>query len=284
MKRLKAEYIILGDGCAALFAAAKLLETGATVILVNPQEDFSINDIRCRDGLALWRAAFRSPDSAVTLPNLWDRLSLRLRESLPISLEESGITRCEHWSIFSSTPIHQNATSLWEQEYFRLERKDWSAGHVRLVNPDYADVRFRNYLMRLSRVAAVEGAMVRQHGLSWNAPMIGRVLSEFIFQKSQIEGQSHFVQILKGVRVTKREGRRLNLVQASEDITVDYEKALLVFLTGDIVPEIKNLTNPLSEPWIQSLRKKRREQHFAWFARRPGLQQIEKKHFAYSVL
>ena len=270
-KRLQSEVVVLGNGCAALFATTHLLNRGYEVILINPQSEFSVNDIACQNGLSLWDAAYRTSSLTISLTRIWDDFMKRLKEALPVSIDEAAVMRSEHWSLFSSTPVHQNATIGFEQEYFRLERKPWTVGQVRLVNPDYVDAKFKALGLRLSHVASVEGAMVRQNAIWWDAHRIGRALNEFVWRKSQ-EGR---LQVFTNAELENKVGRRLVFSSNGQHYSLEHKNKFYVILTGDLVPHLKGIIQTIEEPWIQGLRKRRREQHNAHFQRR-GIQKANR--------
>ena len=263
--RLKAEVVILGEGCAALFAAARAVNQGFSTVLVNPLPGFLAWDIRPTDGLSLWNRAFRTTQgtTAPSLPHLWDELTDRLSEAMPASVDEAALERCEHWALLSSVPVHRVRTAAHEESYLRLERKPWSTGHVRLASPDYVDARMKAMGLYTAQVAALEGAVSRGFAINWDAPAICRRLSEFLHQKS-IEGRC---TVLTNAEITGRVGRRITLACGSDDITLEYGDACLIYLSGDLAPEVREiLKGEESVPWLQALRKRRRERHFLWFA------------------
>lgn len=260
--KVKVETLIIGDGGAALFAAVRAINEGHTVAIVNPFPGFGVGDLRPRDGLCLWNAAFRASSLTVSLPNLWDELGARLREALPVSLGQAALKRVEQWSLFSSVPVHRLNTAEKEQEYFRLERKPWSAGMVRLVNPEFVEMKFKPLGLRLNRVASVEGAMVRGSAVLWDPLAMGRALSEFLAQKER-EGRCH---VFTGCSVKNRVGRRLKFSRPGAEPVVEYTGRCLIPLTGDLLPFLRPMLRMEDEEgWIQGLRKRRREQQFAWF-------------------
>lgn len=263
-RRIATEIVVIGGGAAALFTAARLMEQGRDVTLVNPFQYFEPHDIRCRDGLSLWNAAYRASTLTVSLPQQWDLLVERMKVALPVSIEEAGLERLEHWSILSSTPIHQKSTIEAEQEFFRLERKSWTPGQVKLVNPEYVEMRYRSLGLRPSLVASIEGAMVRNYAVTWDHLRILRSLSEFVYRKSQ----NGDCRIFSGIDSLKRVGRRIEFSFDGNHMSLEYKSGLLVLLSGDLLPRVKDLVKPITEVWAKGLRRRRREQHFAYFERR----------------
>ncbi len=241
------------------------MNQGLSTVLVNPLPGFLAWDIRPRDGLSLWNTAFRTTQSSAvpSLPRLWDDLNDRLREAMPASVGEAALERCEHWALLSSVPVHRARTAEHEESFLRLERKPWSAGHVRLASPDYVDARLKAMGLYTSQVATLEGAVSRAFAVNWDAPAICRRLSEFLHQKS-VEGRC---TVLSNAEITGRVGRRITLACGSDDITVEYDNACLIYLSGDLTPAVRRiLKGEESVPWLQALRKRRRERHFLWFA------------------
>jgi len=262
LRRIKTEFALIGCGGAAMLAANRLISQGHNVALINPLPAFAIDDIRPYSGLGLWNSAYRSQDN-VTLPHLYDRTVARLRDAFPAALENSGFTKTEFWSVLSSTPVHRLATEELEREFFRLERKSWSHGQFRLVNPEHVLARTRRLGVDLTQVAQVEGAVIRAYGLWWNAAQMGHYLTQFIHNKF---GAGSDYNCFTDASIEGRYGRRLVLeLKQGEEVSVEAERAVLIFLSGELLPAVKTIVAGCSEPWIQGVRKKRREQHFARF-------------------
>jgi hypothetical protein len=265
MKRVKAEIIVIGNGGAAMLAASRLMSLGVRTALINPSADFEIGDLRPHSGLGLWNAAYRSAEET-SLPVLYDKLVSRMREVFPAALEESGLMKTEYWSVLSTTLIHRAVTQELEKEFFRLERKHWSSGQFRLVNPEHVLVRTRRLGIDLPQVAQIEGAVIRAYGLWWNAARMGLYLSQFVRDKfSQATGE-HFC--FENASIEGRYGKRIVVAdREGGEVSVEAERGIYVFLTGDLLPEVKSIVAACEEPWIQGVRKRRREQHYVWFER-----------------
>lgn len=267
MRRIKTEVSIIGSGSAAILAANRFVGQGASVVLINPTHEFGIEDLRPHHGLGLWNAAYRSSDSGVSLSDLYETLEGRLREIFPATVDQSGLRRCEHWSILSTTPIHRAITEDLEKDFFRLERKPWSSGHFRLVNPEHVLARTRRLGLELPVVAQVEGAVIRNYGVWWNAARMGMYLCHFV--KNRFSGQSESERCFVDADIKGRYGRKIVLTTPDGDeVSVESER-VVIFLTGELLPHIKSIVAACDEPWIQGTRKRRREQHFVWFDR-PG--------------
>lgn len=264
MRRVKTEVAIIGNGGAAMLAASRLVSQGVSVALVNPAQEFSIDDLRPGSGLGLWNAAYRAEDE-VSLPVLYDQLTKRFREIFPATLEESGLTRSEHLSILSSTPVHRAITEELEREFFKLERKPWSSGQFRLVNPEHVRARTKRVGVDLLPVAQVEGGVLRAYALWWDAARTGFHLSQFI--RTKFSGESA-LRCFVDSQIRGRFGRKIVLsTREGEEVSVESERAQLVFLTGELLPLVKSIVASCDEPWIQGVRKRRREQHCIWFER-----------------
>lgn len=273
MRRLKTEVVIIGNGSAAMFAANKLLTQGTTVTLINPASEFFLDELRPFHGLGLWNAAYRDETNNSSLPDLYDLLCSRVKEVFPAPLEAAQISKGEHWGILSRTPIHRRATENMEREYFKLERKSWSAGQFRLVNPDHVDVRIRQLGVELPRVAQADGAIVRSYAISWNPIEINHHLVQFIRNKLENPQSGTNSACFVGARIEGRYGRKLVLqTKESEELSVEAERAILIFFSGDLLPYIKTIVAACEEPWIQKVRKRRREQHFIWLERNPKIE------------
>lgn len=263
MKKVKAEVVLLGSGSAVLMAAQRLSSLGTSFVVVNPLEEFGIGDIRPYDGLGLWNAAYRGVNqgsqSQPSLADLYELLENRVRESFPAPLDQTSLRRAECWSVLSTTPVHEERTRELEKEFFKIERKRWSSGHFRLVNPDHVNARFRKIDVNVSDVAQVEGAVVRSYAIWWDAARMGLLLNQSAY--------SRFAdRCFTKMTVLNRFGRRLVLRDsAGEELSVEAEKGIFIFLTGEILPHLKNIVASCSEPWIQGVRKRRREEHLAWF-------------------
>jgi hypothetical protein len=265
MRRIRTEVAIIGDGAAAMMAAARLTSQGTDVTIVNPCSEFGIDDLRPHGGLSLWSAAYRA-EQGTSLSGLHDQLVERLKETFPAPLAQSGLRRIEHWSVLSSTPVHRPATEELEREFFKLERKEWSTGQFRLVNPEHVLARLRRLGIDLTPVAQIEGAIVRTYALWWDAPRMGAALSQFIRDKFAPASGKH---ALVGAKVRRRFGRKIEVSTAEgEEAAIEAERAVLIFLSGGLLPEIKPIVAACGEPWIQGVRKRRREQHFVWFEKR----------------
>lgn len=266
MRRIKTEVGIIGNGAAAMFAANWCNMQGMDVVLINPETSFGIEDLRPASGLGLWNAAYRSEDN-VSLADLYTSLTTRLREVFPATLEQSGLKKLECLSVLSTTPIHRAVTDELEREFFRLERKPWSSGQFRLVNPEHVFARSKRVGLELPVVAQVEGAVVRSYGIWWDAPKMGSYLAQFIKSRF-IESADERRACLTGLTIKGRYGRKIVLSSKEDDeISVECERALYVFLTGELLPHMKSIVAACEEPWIQGVRKRRREQHFVWFER-----------------
>lgn len=262
MRRVKAEVAIIGSGAMAQLAAHRLIGQGANAVLVNPRTEFDVEDLRPHSGLGLWNAAYRS-EKDETLSGLYATLVERMREVFPATIEQSGLRRTDYWSVLSNTLIHRDVTEELEKEFFKLERKPWSAGQFRLVSPDYIQAVTRRFGVDLPSVAAIEGAVVRNYGLWWDAPRMGYHLCHFTKTKLN---ENCFV----GARIEGRYGRKIVVsTREGEEISIESDRAVLIFLTGELLPHLKTIVSSCDEPWIQGVRKRRREQHFIWFER-PG--------------
>lgn len=266
MRRLKTEVAIIGSGATAMLAANRLIGGGTDVVLINPSAEFGIEDLRPTTGLGLWNAAYRA-ESPTSLADFYDELVGRLREAFPATVEQSGLRKGEYLSVLSSTPIHRSVTDELEREFFRLERKNWSSGQFRLVNPEHALTRARRFGLDLPAVAQVEGGVMRAYGLWWDAARMGYYLSHFIHNKF-FAGHGGSSRCFKGVDIGGRYGRKI-VVETSEgeEVSVECDRGIYIFLTGELLPHIKSIVAACDEPWIQGVRKRRREQHFAWFDR-----------------
>lgn len=259
MRRIKSEFGIIGSGAAAMLAANRLTLQGHDIVLINPMPEYGIGDLRPHHGLGLWNAAYRSDDDGISLADLQELLESRLREIFPAPLEQSGLSKGECWSVLSTTPVHRNTSQELEREFFRLERKKWSTGQFRLVNPETVVARAHARGINLPLVAQIEGAVLRSYAIGWDAPRMGLYLTQFIhhrfpervFTDAEIEG--HYG---RKVVFQTREG---------EEVSFEAERGIFVFLTGDLLPSIKSIVASCDEPWIQGVRKRRREQHFIWF-------------------
>ena len=265
VQRLSTDVVVLGDGCAALFLTTKLFQQGYKVVLINPRSEFGVNDIRPKDGLSLWNAAFKSQGLTINLSNLWDDFGEKVKEAFPVSITEAGLKKTESCGVLSSVPIHKEVTTQLEEEYFKLERKAWSAGHVRLVNPDLLEMKLKPHGLKVFSVASIDGALVRDYGVTWDFLNIGKNLSEFVAQKIKEEQCISF----KGAQIESKVGRRLTIVHEGKKIQVEYNTGCYVMLTGDLIPHIKDVVKSASQraPWLLGLRKRRREQHHALFKR-----------------
>jgi hypothetical protein len=272
MRRIKTEATIIGTGGAAMLAASRLAGQGMRIAVINPANEFGVDDLRPHHGLGLWHAAYRLEGSA-SLSELHDSLAARLREVFPSTLDNSGLRRVESWSVLSSTPIHREVTEELEREFFRLERKSWSTSHFRLVNPEHVLARMRKFGLDLTRVAQVEGGVVRNYGLWWDAPRMGYYLAQFMAAKfapatSAGGGAAGGLDCLVGAQIEGRYGRKVVLsTRDGEEVSVEADRGLFIFLTGDLLPYVKSIVAACDEPWIQGVRKRRREQHFALFER-----------------
>lgn len=265
MRRLKTEVLIIGNGSAAILAANRFVGQGASVVLVNPMPEFGIEDLRPRTGLSLWNAAYRSDNPNVSLSDLYETLESRLREVFPATVAQSGLRRCEHWSVLSTTPIHRAATDDLEREFFRLERKPWSAPHIRLVNPEHVLARTRRLGLDLPVVAQLEGAVIRNNGITWDAARMGMYLCQFV--RNRFSEQSPTELCFTDVTIKGRYGRKVVITATDgEEVSIESE-SVVIFLTGELLPHIKSIVAACDEPWIQGTRKRRREQHFVWFER-----------------
>lgn len=264
MRRLKTEVSIIGSGSAAMLAATRLLGQGTSVVLINPDTYFGIEDLRPHHGLGLWNAAYRSTNPNVSLADLFECLEDRMREIFPATVDQSGLTHGESWSVLSSTPIHRVITDELETEFFRLERRPWSSGHFRLVNPEHVLARTRRVGIDLPVVAQIEGAVIRNYALWWDAPSMGMYLCQFVRNRFATEGENFcFVN----ARIQGRYGRKVVITtKEGDEVSIESEQ-VLIFLTGELLPNIKSIVAACDESWIQGTRKRRREQHFVWFER-----------------
>lgn len=255
-KKIVVDHLIVGSGTASLLLAVKLIREGANIALVNPQTEFSSADLLCDDGLALWKAAYKGQVDG-GLGHLWDVLRKRLEEALPFAMERAQLTKSEHWSALSSTPIHANHTSALEAEFFRLERKVWALNQVRLVGPEFIDAKLKPYGLRPSAVASLEGAMIRQCAIHWNAQGMLDSLLEFISNK---KNDLNF-PLLLDAPIRGRHGRRVDVVNQGSEITIEYKESMQICLSGDLLPHIVPLTKSDAD-WISGVRRRRREVHF----------------------
>lgn len=258
MRRIKTEVAIIGSGFTAVLGAIRLINKNQGVVLINPAPEFELSDLRPQTGLGLWNAAYRD-ESNLSLSDLYDKLEARLKEIFPAALENIELNRCEHWSVLSSTPIHRRVTEDLEREFFKLERKPWSAGQFRLVNPDTAIARARKLDLELDLVARIGGAIVKNYGITWNSVRMGFYLSQFIHEKMK-----PFI----GAKILGRYGRKLVVrTKEKEEVSIESDNVVLIFLSGELLPHVKTIVSSCKEPWIQGVRKRRREQHFSWFER-----------------
>ena len=270
MRRIKTEVAIIGSGATAMLAANRLTSQGTSVVLVNPEPEFGIGDLRPSTGLGLWNAAYRAEQN-VSLADLYETLIDRMREVFPATVEQSGLTKGEYLSILSSTLIHRTVTEELEREFFKLERKPWSSGQFRLVNPEHVLARTKRLGVELPHVAQVEGGVVRAYGLWWDAAKMGLYLSQFIHNKFLSNPAE--VHCFKDADIKGRYGRKIVLLtRDGEEINIESERAVYVFLTGELLPHIRSIVAACDEPWIQGVRKRRKEQHFVWFERPAPLQ------------
>lgn len=267
MRRIKTEIAVIGSGGTTIFAANRLLSLGHDVVLINPEDEFNFHDLRPYHGLGLWNAAYRSEDGAVSLSGLYETLLSRIREVFPAPIEQSGLTRREYWSVLSSTPVHRDITADLEREFFRLEKRPWSSGQFRLVNPEHITTRARRLGIDLTRVAQVEGGVVRSNALWWDAARVGLYLSQLLKTKFSGEGA---LPGFAGAKIEGRYGRKLVLSVGGEELSVEAGRAIFIFLTGEIFPFIKSIIAPCTESWIQGIRTRRKEQHFISFERVPN--------------
>ncbi|MEW6055385.1 MAG: hypothetical protein AB1540_02125 [Bdellovibrionota bacterium] len=267
MRRIKTEVAIIGSGSAAVLAANRLMSAGVNLVLINPTNDFGIDDLRASSGLGLWNAAYRS-DGVASLPNLYDALLKRLREAFPATVEQTGLRKIEYWSILSSTPLHRRATDELEREYFKLERKSWSSGQIRLVTPENVLARMKQFGVYLPYVSQMEGGVVRAYGLWWDAARMGLYLSHFVQNKFFSETREESARCFNSATIRGRYGRKIVITtREKEELSVECDRGLLIFLTGELLPHLKSIVAACEEPWIQGVRKRRREQHFANFER-----------------
>lgn len=266
MRRIRTEVVIIGNGGTAMLAASLCRMQGLDAILINPQSSFGIEDLRPATGLGLWNAAYRGTDNS-SLADLYAQLSKRLREVFPAPLEHSGLAKTDYISVLSTTPIHRMITEELEREFFRLERKQWSSGQFRLVNPENVLARTKRIGLDLTHVAQVEGAVIRAYGVWWDAARMGMALAQFIkgrFVDDKDDRNGAFL----GSSIQGRYGRKVVLCsKEGEEFSVESDRALYILLTGDLLPHVKSIVASCDEPWIQGVRKRRREQHFAWFER-----------------
>ena len=277
MRRLKTDVAIIGSGTLAIFIAQALLAKPLREVLINPLKEFDCSDIRPHAGLGLWNAIYRSQQSqqsqfGSTLSGYEHELERRLRDLFPAPVQNSGLRRLDQWTLLSGTPIHKAHTDDFEKEYFRLEKKNWASGHVRLINPDHALTILRKQGLEVQRVAQLEGAFVRNYALWWDAPKILSFLLHFLKNRFSQAGaerllsHKHDAFLFKGVKIRGRYGRRV-VIEGSdfEEVSVEPESNLMICLTGDLLPTMRSVVAACDEPWIQGVRKRRREQHFAWF-------------------
>lgn len=263
MRRLKTEVTIIGSGSAAMLAAARLLSQGVRVVLINPDVHFGIEDLRPHHGLGLWNAAYRSDDDKASLADLYDVLLERMREIFPATVDHSRLTHGESWSILSTTPVHRAITQELEREFFRVEKRPWSSGHFRLVNPENVLVRTRRLGIDLPTVAQLEGAVIRNYALWWDAAQMGMYLCQYV--RNRFLTQQSDDHCFVNARIEGRYGRKVVIAtNDGDEVSIDSEH-LYIFLTGELLPHIKSIVAACDEPWIQGTRKRRREQHFVWF-------------------
>jgi hypothetical protein len=261
VRRLKTECTLVGSGSTVLLAAQRLSGLGIECIVVNPSDTFSISEFRPHNGLGLWSAAYRgfSEEGTSSLSDMYSLMQQRLRECYPAPIDEARLVRSECWSILSSTPVHQRRSKDIEREFFRVEKKPWSAGHFRLVNPDHVSARLLPLHLRLQDVADVEGAVVRANAIWWDAAQMSMTLAQMASDrlKSVCFRKAHRLrQIGKQILFTTAEG---------EELSVENERGVVYFLSGQSLPYVKDIASACHEPWIQGVRKKRREMHVVYF-------------------
>lgn len=283
---------MVGSGCAAMLAASRLSNLGVDLAIVNPASEFGAGDLRAGSGTGLWNAACRAldpghqggkysgaagaaaksaaraiPKKTPALPEIYDRVVGRLREIFPASIERTGLSKGECWSILSSTPVYRKKTEELEREFFRFEKHAFSSGHYRLVNAESVGALAKRFGIDLAAVAQVDGAVQRTYAIHWDAVEMAYHLAAHVFRKFP---DRCFV----GAEIESRAGKRLILATPDgESVLVEADRAVLVLLTGQILPELRHLIASCDEQWLRGVRKRRRERHFAWFEkdRRTGV-------------
>jgi hypothetical protein len=262
------EALVIGDGCAALLTAVRLLQEGYKVAIVCPEGTFNCYDFLPYDGLSLWNAAFRWSSGDITLSTLWDILQERLIRAFPVSVETVQLKKLEQWTVLSSAPIHRNKTAIAEQDFFRLERKSWFQGQARLLNPDLVQIKFRAQGLRVEQVAAVEGALVRQFAVTWDPWALAKALIAFLYDKAR-DGHCF---ILEKAKLESRNGRRFQFESIEGATTVEYSKACYMPITGGVLPSMRQMSkadNDLS--WMKGMRRRRKERQFIRFGPSKGV-------------
>ncbi|MGE4231869.1 MAG: hypothetical protein AB7F43_00935 [Bacteriovoracia bacterium] len=273
MRKLKTDVVLIGCGGAALFAFKRFQDLGFSVTLVNPLNDFGSTDLRVLNPLCLWDAVYR--EGSMSLTDCYEQFEARLHEVFPAALENLELQRPEVWSVLSTTLIHREQTTSFEKEFFKLEKKNFAAGFIRDASTEVLETRMAHYGLNLSSVAHLNGAIVRMGGLEWNPIRTHATLRHFLQSKflnndyAEVEGREYYQ--FRRAKIENQYGRQIVFSMGKQSYSVEGEKGVYVFLSGDLLPHIKSMVaskKSESGAWLAGVRKRRKEQHHLYFDRR----------------
>ncbi len=258
MKKIKTEYILIGDSIVSMLMAARLSQLGHSFVFLNPKSEFISSDIRPYHGNGLWNQALNAKVQK-SLPDYYDKIVDRLRDVFPISIENTGFDKTEIWSVLSRTPIHREGTVEYEKEYFRLEKRNNLSGQYHLLHSENIRVLSNQYKMSFDTIAMIDGVIQKQYGMIWDPTEFNFHLSQFCFQKFKS-------QIYMGIDFINKTGKRIEVETISdENIIFEAENKILVCMTGSMLDELSPIYATSDDVWIQGLKKKRKERHFLFF-------------------
>ena len=263
MKKIKTDVVIIGNGGSSLIALSKFLSQDLKVVFLNPSADFSFFDLVPNTGLGLWNSSYRS-ELSHSLSHRYDEFYSNLKEIFPAPIEEIELQKVDFISVLSKTPIHHERTLEIEQEYFKLERKSWAQRQIQLLGPENLISRLKSLNLNLMDVAQVEGGVARPYSLWWNSIHSSKFLKQFLLQKQNETRVDYFEDINVSSKI---QDRMMIETKNNEQIMIEADQGVFVFLTGDLLPFLKKAVSDEEEPWIQGIRKKRIEQRFLHFRR-----------------
>jgi hypothetical protein len=264
MQKIKTDVIVIGSGVAAMLAVSQLAQQEIDFVLVNPFDYFNDYDLTPKNGVSLWNAAYRlnpkqNSTSFLSLSNLYDEALKRLTQVFPATVDLVELKKTQCLSVLSSTPIHLQKTLALENEFFKIERKSFSSGQFRLLDSELVLSSLLNFeQINLNNVAKCEGGILRNYGLIWDARKMAFYLNQYINTKFK-------ERVFLGFDKIKKSGKKIELEKNKESVVIEAQKKILIFFTGDLVSILDSFYTQSSEPWIQAVRKKRKERLFAWF-------------------
>lgn len=271
MQKKTVDYLVIGNGGTTLAMAFRLLQLGHSVQILNPDPFFHGKDLRPASGNTLWHHALKQ-SSTQSLQKIFELFLKTVREFFPFSIDLAQFLLTDSWSVLSKTPVHSKSSAALENEFFKIEKRNWNAQWFRLLDPNYVSSFLDKNKIHLHQISNIDSVFFKSHALHWNASEILKHYLEYFLalaRENDLQFKIYFDAALK-----ERYGKKLIFSHQEGNerkvTSLKVNKKILLSFCGNLLPKVKNIVAACSETWIQGVRKRRKERQFLWFEKGPS--------------